>query len=283
MKVMRIRFFLLSLYFGIVILPIYFSSCKSTNGRNNVEWRNIEQNLQTQLILAEEGDTIRLESGYFWFTKTISIENKSNLVIIGNGIDKTILTFQGQTEGAEGLKVVNSKNIQFLDFTIEDAKGDNIKVSDTNGIFFRRVKSQWTGGANEKNGAYAFYPVLCTNVIIEECEAIGASDAGIYVGQSDTVIIRDNIAHQNVAGIERENSKMVDIYNNTVFDNTGGILVFDLPGLTQYGSQTRIYNNIVSGNNHKNFAPKGNIVGVCPPGTGIMLLATRDVEGLTIL
>ncbi len=275
---MRVGYSLQGLIFGMLLSLIFIAACKSRNDRENAEWRNIEQNLQTRLIMAEEGDTIRLESGYFWFTKTLSIENKSNLVIIGAGMDKTILSFQGQTEGAEGIKVVNSINIQFLDFTIEDAKGDNIKVSDTNGIFFRRVKSQWTGGASEKNGAYAFYPVLCTNVIIEECEAVGASDAGIYVGQSDTVIIRNNIAHQNVAGIESENSKMVDIYNNTVFDNTGGILVFDLPGLSQYGSQTRIYNNIVSSNNHQNFAPKGNIVGVVPPGTGIMLLATRDVE-----
>lgn len=265
-------------YSFLFFCSLLLSSCSWSGERKDISWKNAEKNIQTQLIMAEDGDTIRLGKGHFWFTRTLSIEGKSNLVITGQGMEETILSFRGQEEGAEGIRVSHCSNIQFLDFTIEDSKGDNIKVSDTNGIFFRRVKSLWTEGPKETNGAYAIYPVLCTNVLIEECVASGASDAGIYVGQSDTVIIRNNIVYQNVAGIESENSKMVDIYNNNVFDNTGGILIFDLPGLSQYGSQTRVYNNIVSDNNHRNFAPKGNIVGVVPPGTGIMLLATRDIE-----
>lgn len=265
-------------YVFILSCLLFFVSCNRQDDRKDIVWKNIEKNLQTQLIMAEDGDTIRLEKGYFWFTRTLSIEGKSDLVIMGQGMEETILSFRGQEEGAEGIKVSNSRNIQFLDFAIEDSKGDNIKVTETNGIFFRRIKSLWTQGPKATNGAYAIYPVLCTNVLIEECVASGASDAGIYVGQSDTVIIRNNIVYQNVAGIESENSNMVDIYNNNVFDNTGGILIFDLPGLSRYGSHTRVYNNIVSSNNHKNFAPQGNIVGVVPPGTGIMLLATRDIE-----
>lgn len=120
--------------------------------------------------------------------------------------------------------------------------------------------------------------MLCKNVLIENCIAIGSSDAGIYVGQSDSVIIRNNEAYQNVAGIESENSNFVEIYENIAINNTGGILVFDLPGLTQYGENIKVYNNVVKENNHRNFAPEGNIVGVVPPGTGIMLLATRNVE-----
>ncbi|MBK9736430.1 MAG: right-handed parallel beta-helix repeat-containing protein [Saprospiraceae bacterium] len=120
--------------------------------------------------------------------------------------------------------------------------------------------------------------MLCKRVVIEDCVAARASDAGIYVGQSDSVIIRRNTVFENVAGIESENSNFVDIYDNHTYDKTCGILVFDLPGLTQYGHHTRVHNNKVISNNHTNFAPKGNIVGMVPPGTGIMLLATRDAE-----
>ena len=95
--------------------------------------------------------------------------------------------------------------------SIEDASGDNIKSSNTEGIIFNNIKSGWTGRVNEENGAYAIYPVLSKNVIIEKCEAFGASDAGIYVGQSENVIIRDNKTYWNVAGIESENSSNVEI------------------------------------------------------------------------
>ena len=107
---------------------------------------------------------------------------------------------------------------------------------------------------------------------------MGSSDAGIYVGQSDSVIIRNSKAYWNVAGIESENSRWVEIYGNEAYENAGGILIFDLPGLTQYGHTTKVYNNNVHDNNHENFAAKGNIVASIPPGTGFMILATHNLE-----
>ena len=79
--------------------------------------------------------------------------------------------------------------------------------------------------------------------------------------------------------IEIENSLYADVYDNEAYDNTGGILVFDLPDLVlKQGGYTRVFKNNVHDNNLNNFAPKGNIVGKVPPGTGIMVLATRNVE-----
>ncbi len=246
--------------------------------RSQSDWKNIQKDLQSALILASDGDTINIPSGYYKFDKSLLMDDKRNIVLIGAGIDKTILSFKDQVEGAEGIKISHCSNISLVDFTIEDAAGDNIKVTDTDGITFRRIKAQWTGEVSETNGAYAFYPVLCKNVLIEECIAIGSSDAGIYVGQSDTVIIRNNEAYRNVAGIESENSNFVEVYGNKAINNTGGILIFDLPGLTQYGEHIKVYDNLIRENNHRNFAPAGNIVGVVPPGTGLMILATRNVE-----
>jgi parallel beta-helix repeat protein len=120
---------------------------------------------------------------------------------------------------------------------------------------------------------------LCENVLIEYCLAIGASDAGIYVGQSKNIIVRNCEAFENVAGIEIENSLNAEVYNNKAINNTGGILVFDLPDLIQKkGGHVRVYHNVIQENNLKNFAPKGNIVGNVPKGTGMMVLATSDVE-----
>ncbi|MCB0488136.1 MAG: right-handed parallel beta-helix repeat-containing protein [Cyclobacteriaceae bacterium] len=246
--------------------------------KDEIQWKSIEKDLQTKLILAEDGEVIDLPEGHFMFSRTLTMDGKSNVTLRGKGMDKTILSWKNQVEGAQGFQVSNGKNIILEDFSIEDAKGDNLKVNDTQGIVLRRIRSVWAEGPKTENGAYALYPVLCKNVLMEECIAMGSSDAGIYVGQSDSVIIRNNKAYWNVAGIESENSKWVEIYGNEAFENTGGILVFDLPGLTQYGHTTKVYNNIIRSNNHDNFAQEGNIVATIPPGSGMMILATHDID-----
>ena len=57
------------------------------------------------------------------------------------------------------------------------------------------------------------------------------------------------------------------------------ILVFDLPNLPQQGGHShRIFHNEVVDNDTGNFAPKGNIVASVPTGTGVMIMANRDVH-----
>ena len=70
----------------------------------------------------------------------------------------------------------------------------------------------------------------------------------------------------------------VDVYENTATNNSGGILVFNLPGLQVYGQRTRVYDNLSFENNTPNFAPAGNIVAGVPTGTGLMVLANDKVE-----
>ncbi|MFZ5971749.1 MAG: parallel beta-helix domain-containing protein [Bacteroidota bacterium] len=240
---------------------------------------DIQKKIQTQLIEAEDGSTIELPAGKFFFTVGLSLEGKKNVTIKGQGMDKTQLSFKDQLSGAEGLKVTNGAGITLQDFTVEDSRGDGIKTQGVNGIRFQNVKVQWTRGANPKNGGYGLYPVQCNHVLIDNCVAIGASDAGIYVGQSNYIVVKNSKAMQNVAGIEIENSMYADVHDNEVTDNTGGILVFDLPDLIQKeGGFVRVFKNNIHHNNHNNFAPEGNIVGKVPPGTGVMILATRNVE-----
>lgn len=236
------------------------------------------QAIELQFLTAADSSIIVLPEGHFLFDRSLILDGVNHLTVKGAGIDKTVLSFLNQSEGAEGIRIVNSKNVTLDGFTVEDASGDNIKVMDTKGITFRKVKVAWTGPIDKTNGAYGFYPVLCKNVLIEHCEAMGASDAGIYVGQSDSVIIRNNKAYQNVAGIESENSRWVKVYENDAYDNSGGVLVFDLPGLTQFGKSIEVFDNRIYENNRKNFAPEGNIVAAVPPGTGVMILATDNVH-----
>jgi parallel beta-helix repeat protein len=235
---------------------------------------------QTALIDAKPGSVIEFGEGTFEFGSTLSCD-VSDITIRGQGPDKTIFSFanQGQGTGGEGLSITGKKNVLIENLAIEDAKGDAVKVNGTDGLMFRHVKVSWTGGPQSTNGAYGLYPVLCKNVLIENCEVSDASDAGIYVGQSENIIVRHNRVEHNVAGIEIENSIDADVYENVATNNTGGILVFSLPDLElKVGHHTRVYNNEIVDNNLDNFAPQGAMVANVPAGTGVMILANRHVE-----
>lgn len=238
---------------------------------------NAQEEAQTALINAQSGDVIFFEAGTYEFTQGLSLD-AAGVTIRGRGMDRTTLSFAGQTDGAEGL-LVTADDFTIEDIAVEDTSGDAIKVEGATGVTFRRTRVEWTGGPLASNGAYGLYPVQCTNVLIEDSVAIGASDAGIYVGQSQNIIVRNNRAEFNVAGIEIENSSDADVYGNTATNNTGGFLVFNLPGLPiPRGDRVRVFDNDFYENNTANFAPPGNIVGKVPRGTGIAALAAHTVE-----
>ena len=233
--------------------------------------------IQEALILANPGDIVHISEGFYKLEDSLSIDI-DNLTLQGDGLNKTILSFKDQMSGAQGLSVT-SDGVTLQDFAVEDAKGDAIKVKGVHGISFIRVRTEWTNGPDELNGAYGLYPVESKNVLIDSCVAIGASDAGIYVGQSENIIVKNSRAEFNVAGIEIENSYYADVFDNHAENNTGGILVFDLPDIPQQGGHhVRVFRNKSINNNTDNFAPEGNIVGEVPRGTGIIIQANSHVE-----
>src|SRR5262245_13729725 len=233
--------------------------------------------VQTALIEVASGGTVAFGAGTFRLRTDLSLD-VDNVTIQGAGMDETTLSFKGQTSGAQGL-LGTANGFAIHDIGIEDTRGDALKVLGADGVTIERVRVEWTGGPNETNGSYGLYPVQCKNVLIASSVVRGASDAGVYVGQSDNIVVRDNRAEPNVAGIEIENSMHADVFKNTATKNTGGILVFNLPGLeVENGAITRVYDNDVKDNNTMNFAPAGNIVGLVPTGTGIAILAAHQVE-----
>lgn len=235
-----------------------------------------QETLIQQLIDAKPGDVISIPAGVYAIDRGLSLE-VDGVTIRGAGMDKTILTFKGQTAGAEGL-LVNASDFTIEDLALEDAKGDALKINEGENIIIRRVRAEWTGGPKTSNGAYGLYPVQVKNLLIEDSVAIGASDAGIYVGQSQNVVVRRNRAEFNVAGIEIENTQNADVYDNLATNNTGGILVFNMPNLKVPGFGTRIFRNRAVGNNTANFGRKGTAVASVPAGTGVIINSNDKVE-----
>ena len=234
-------------------------------------------NLQAALIAAKSGDTIVLPEGTFALTDPLSLD-VGGVTLRGAGQDKTILDFTNQVGAGEGL-LVTSDDVTLMDFAVRNTKGDGIKSKGADRITYRYLTVEWTGEPKETNGAYGVYPVESRDVLVENVTVRGASDAGIYVGQSSNIVVRNSIVEFNVAGIEIENSTGADVYGNIARNNTGGILVFDLPDLpVSNGNSTRIFNNQILANNTRNFAPEGNIVASVPSGTGVIIMANRNVH-----
>src|SRR5699024_12340204 len=115
-----------------------------------------------------------------------------------------------------GLLITNSEDIIVSDLTIADTQGDGLKFRESNGIVIRNVGTMRSGEPSTDNGAYGIYPVLSSNIRIEDCYAYGASDSAIYVWQSDKAIVRNSTAAGNVAGVESENTTSPDDYENRV-------------------------------------------------------------------
>lgn len=235
------------------------------------------QDIQAALIEVAAGGTVAFAAGKYDVSAELSLDVEG-VTIRGAGMDVTTLSFANQTTGAQGM-LVTADNFTIEDIGLEDSPGDALKILGATGVNIRRVRVEWTRGPNEDNGAYGLYPVQCRDVVIEDSVVKGASDAGVYVGQSENIVVRRNRAEQNVAGIEIENSSRADVYENVATGNTGGVLVFNLPDLqVKNGKGTRVFANEIVANNTMNFAPPGNIVGLVPAGTGIALLAAHDVE-----
>ena len=250
---------------------------------------NLTHRIQEALINAQSGDVIVLPKGTFSIESTLLFDGDvdgdgsfaKNVTLMGYGMNETVLDFSNANSG-DGVFVQNAMNIIIQDLSVNEAKNNGIKLKNTNGIIIRRVATVWDGELDKDNGAYGLYPVECENILIEDSYVRGSADAGIYVGQSQYIVVRRNVAKENVAGIEIENSRYADVYDNEAMQNTGGILVFDLPiNNHRYGSSVRVFNNKVYDNNTPNFAnassnPAG--VHIVPPGTGVIVLSTDNVE-----
>jgi parallel beta-helix repeat protein len=242
-----------------------------------------QSRVQTALIDTQAGSTICFESGTYRFTDALSLGSRDMTL---RGSPTTVWDFRNQRASARNGLLVTGSNFTIEDFTIKNTPGDGVRVEGAEGVTFRKLRVSWDEDALRtddagvgRSGAYAVYPVNSSKVLIEDCEVSGARDAGLYVGQSHDIIVRNNKVYANVAGIEIENSNDAEVYSNTVYDNTAGILVFNLPDLPmQDGRRANVHDNDVYQNNHANFAIPGTTVAGVPVGVGILVLAADETE-----
>jgi parallel beta-helix repeat protein len=241
-----------------------------------------ETKILEALLTLEDSTWVLLKAGNYSF-ENLSIVGVKTVKFSGEGKDKTIIDFSEQTSGGEGILVTDVTDFIISDMKIMESEGDLLKIRSGKNVNIKNLSAVWSSLADSTNGGYGLYPVLCNTVVIEGCYVEGASDAGIYVGQSDNVIVKNSVATKNVAGCEIENTSNANVFDNEFYGNTGGLLIFDLPGLSKKGGFVKAYNNYIHDNNLKNFAPSSSFgtttgVGNCPPGSGILHVSTSNVE-----
>jgi parallel beta-helix repeat protein len=230
------------------------------------------------------GDTLCFSPGVYELDDHIVLGGASDVTFIGTGKtrDDVLLDFSTQTSGKEGV-LVSTENFVIENLSVKNTQGNGVQVQGTENVTFRNIKVGWDEPADEENnplsGGYAIYPTGVTNALIVDSESYGASDAGIYAGQSHHVVAHGNKVHGNVLGIEIENTTGADIFDNEIYDNTTGFLLDLLPHLPKKDAkQYLVHDNHVHDNNLPNFAEKGTVASTAPQGTGVLVLAAKEVE-----
>ncbi|HNP23412.1 MAG TPA: parallel beta-helix domain-containing protein [Panacibacter sp.] len=272
----------------VAVLLVAISSCNTATEKSNSGYTNTlsfspgeESKISEALLSLKDSSVVELKAGNYKFDN-LSIAQLKHIMLKGEGPDKTILDFSSQTQGGEGIRVTDVTGFNIEDIKLQNAKGDLIKVTKSRDVVFRNVHAVWDK-SDSSSGGYALYPVMCKNVLLENCYVQGSSDAGIYVGQTDSAVVRNCKGFRNVAGCEIENTTNAEVYGNEFWGNCAGFLVFDLPTLSKRGGHVKAHDNNIHDNNERNFAKAGSFgttwgVGNAAPGSGVIILAASDIE-----
>ena len=275
-------------YYTCILFATLLAACQAPGIKETGGYKTIlsfgpgeETKIAEAFLTLKDSSSITLKEGLYKFDN-LSIAQVKHILVQGAGADKTILDFSAQSQGGEGIRVTDVKGFTIDGLTLRDSKGDLIKINKSENVVITNLHAIWSV-SDSTSGGYAIYPVMCKNVLIENCYAQGASDAGIYVGQTDSAIVRKCKAFKNVAGCEIENTSHAEVYDNECWGNTAGFLIFDLPDLSQRGGFVKAYNNYFHDNNERNFAKSGSFgstwgVGNAAPGSGVVILAASDIE-----
>ena len=226
------------------------------------------QSIQAAVDRCQPGDRVEVEPGIYRQSVVIDRDGVTLVGVIRDG-ERAVLDGGGTLNDAVQS---SASDLSIEGLAIRHYKGNGVMVSKAKHVAFRDL-------VLDDPGLYGVYPVECDGVLVESCIVSGASDAGIYVGSSRSIVVRNNEVFNNVGGIEIENCTTALVTNNSAHHNTAGIMVFVLPNNpSKVGLDTRVINNRSWANNHDNFGKPGTLIANLPSGIGILVMAADHTE-----
>lgn len=262
---------------GALYLIALIWGASSFGAESNLFKVNNTESLYERLSNTPPYSVIEIAPGYYHLNRELRVGIRG-VTLRGHSTDTVTLDFSNQKIGAQGM-LIRGWDISLQNFTVKNTAGDGIVVRNSASITLSKLKVDMGAPGLTSNGAYGLYPVRSRDVTIENCIVSGATDAGIYLGQSINATISGNIAFGNVAGINIENSINVKIDGNVLVDNTVGTFIVSLPDMIYQKTKDIIFSgNSLQNNNRANFSMKGNTVNSIKPGSGLILVATDTVS-----
>jgi parallel beta-helix repeat protein len=230
--------------------------------------------IEAAVNAASAGDKLLIRSGEYRERATLEVQG---LQLVGcggaTGARPRLVrpdTCVDPADCERGLFASDLDDLLFQSLEVVNWDGDGIFVANAERVTFRDIV-----GNGMRNSAYAVFPRDSNGILIETCNVRDIRDAGLYVGQSENVVVRFNRIETSVAGIEFENTAFGVGHNNFATGNTGGILVFKDGSLpVQLSNDHRVAHNVFDSNNGENYG-SGNVAGV-PEGTGMLVISNDD-------
>jgi parallel beta-helix repeat protein len=204
--------------------------------------------IQAAVDAAQPGDTILIPPGTYRENiriakDNLSLRGSSGAVLDGTGLPDNV-----------GIRVVPSASTSRINgFSLTGLQIQNYSHT---GVFLSRVDNfKISQGRYFDNEEYAIFPVRSSNGCIELNQVSGSEDSGIYVGQSQDVVISRNHTTDCRVGFEIENSSGIDIEENKVNNNSIGIFIFVRPGLPITSTSDLIVSRNVLNRNNRTLPP----------------------------
>src|SRR4029079_16194070 len=151
--------------------------------------------IQEAVDAARPGDTIEVEPGTYHQSVLVNVDHITLRGLVKGG-ERAVLDGEGALTDAV---IASGHGFTIEGFALRDYTSNGITVQGATGVVFRDL-------VVDRTGLYGVYPVECRDVLVERVVVTGAKDAAIYVGQSADIVVRKSEVHDNVTGIEIENS-----------------------------------------------------------------------------
>ncbi len=232
----------------------------------------VSTTIQAAIDAARPGDTVLVPPGIYRENVLVTEDNITIQGSLGAVMDGTGLV------GNTGITVTPvAPATRITGFRLS---GLRIQNYSENGVLLVHVDTfHISHGEYIDNHEYGVFPVLSFNGLIDFNHVSGANDTGIYVGQSQGVVITKNRVTDCTVGIEVENSSNITVDDNTARGNAVGILVSLLPGLEVTASRDiTVANNVLTRNNRPNpVTDPSDVLSRLPSGIGVLNLGGDSV------